>query len=221
MRFSSPLRRKMDIHRTKDVSHHIPRGCTLKPLIAAMPFVFLPFLFGSDKGDTNIMAGRIDVGQYSIRVRIEDQDSVLWATTEIEFRVLTDIQVLQFNLREMKVASCSVDGRPLAFEHKNGVLSATTQSTLRPGSIHKLSVEYSGRPKDGLFIGKNKYNHFCAFADNWPNRARYWFPSIDHPSDKATVLFYITVPNQYEAIANGTLLKPRHRRTKRSPMNSK
>ena len=43
-----------------------------------------------------------------------------------------------------------------------------------------------------------------AFADNFPDRARHWFPSEDHPSDKATASYAVQVPNGWRAIANGS-----------------
>ena len=36
-----------------------------------------------------------------------------------------------------------------------------------------------------------------------PNRARNWLPTIDHPSDKATLEFLVTAPSKYQVIANG------------------
>jgi aminopeptidase N len=105
----------------------------------------------------------------------------------------------------MSVSGCYLDGQTASYEHRDNVLTIEVPSTLNSGTIHKASVTYSGKPQDGLIIRKNKYKHFCVFADNWANRARYWFPSIDHPSDKATVSFRITVPNGYGVVANGTM----------------
>ena len=44
-----------------------------------------------------------------------------------------------------------------------------------------------------------------AFVGAEPNAARTWFPSNDHPSDKATYVFRITVPEGITAVANGRL----------------
>ncbi|MGH7540634.1 MAG: M1 family metallopeptidase, partial [Gemmatimonadota bacterium] len=63
---------------------------------------------------------------------------------------------------------------------------------------------YGGAPRDGLFFGRDGRGEPTAFADNWPNRARWWFPSNDHPSDKAAVRWAVRVPDGYEVIANGT-----------------
>ncbi|HYP30017.1 MAG TPA: M1 family metallopeptidase [Blastocatellia bacterium] len=74
-----------------------------------------------------------------------------------------------------------------------------------------VEVNYQGQPKDGLFIKKNKFGNRTVFADNWPDRARHWFPAIDHPSDKATVEFFVTAPSGYDVIANGALVETTNR----------
>jgi aminopeptidase N len=72
-----------------------------------------------------------------------------------------------------------------------------------PGDTLEVVIGYHGRPRDGLFIQPNVHGERTAFADNWPNRARYWFPAADHPSDKATVAFDVSVPAGWRVIANG------------------
>ena len=54
-----------------------------------------------------------------------------------------------------------------------------------------IQIKYSGIPADGLIISKNKFGDRTFFGDNWPNRARHWIPTIDHPSDKATLEFLV------------------------------
>jgi len=40
-----------------------------------------------------------------------------------------------------------------------------------------------------------------------PWGASYWYPVNEHPSDKATYRFRITVPDSYEAVSNGGLVE--------------
>ncbi|HKA04592.1 MAG TPA: M1 family metallopeptidase, partial [Acidimicrobiales bacterium] len=47
-----------------------------------------------------------------------------------------------------------------------------------------------------------------SYAINEPDGARTWFPANDHPSDKATFTFHITVPDGTVAVANGTPSPP-------------
>ena len=75
----------------------------------------------------------------------------------------------------------------------------------KPGDSLEVTIYYRGRPRDGLYIRNNHYGALTAFADNWPNRAHFWFPSNDHPSDKATATFSVEVPPAWQAIANGRL----------------
>jgi len=64
-------------------------------------------------------------------------------------------------------------------------------------------VRYHGTPQDGLIIGRNTHGRRVVFADNWPQRARYWLPTIDHPSDKAMARFSIVAPAGWRVVANG------------------
>ncbi|MCA1619245.1 MAG: M1 family metallopeptidase, partial [Acidobacteria bacterium] len=73
-------------------------------------------------------------------------------------------------------------------------------------SFH-IAVKYHGAPTDGLYFKRNKFGDRTVFADNWPNRARHWFPAIDHPYDKARVEFFVTAPARYDVIANGRLVE--------------
>lgn len=155
------------------------------------------------RDDKNVMAGKIDVLSYTINLAVSDTSDVVASTTEISFRVLKNLDTLKFNLKEMSVTTCMLDDLANSFEQKEGIFLVVSKKNLDANSVHKMKVSYNGTPKDGLFIGKNKYRKFCAFADNWPNRASYWFPCIDHPSDKAEVTFHITVPQKYEVVANG------------------
>ena len=71
------------------------------------------------------------------------------------------------------------------------------------GDALRVRVVYDGTPDDGLIIRDNVHGVRSAFVDNWPNRARFWFPSVDHPADKATVSFAVRVPAGWEVVSNG------------------
>jgi len=66
-----------------------------------------------------------------------------------------------------------------------------------------FKVQYRGIPERGLVIDTTKFGQRSFFGDNWPNLARHWLPSIDHPYDKASVEFRITAPDQYDVVATG------------------
>ncbi|WP_289060846.1 M1 family metallopeptidase [uncultured Zobellia sp.] len=66
-----------------------------------------------------------------------------------------------------------------------------------------FKVVYEGIPERGLVIDTTKFGQRSFFGDNWPNLARHWLPSVDHPSDKATIEFRITAPDHYDVVATG------------------
>lgn len=67
-----------------------------------------------------------------------------------------------------------------------------------------VTVQYEGEPADGLVISTDSAGRWRAFGDNWPNRARHWLPTVDHPSDKAYVEFIVDAPAALTVVANGT-----------------
>jgi aminopeptidase N len=73
------------------------------------------------------------------------------------------------------------------------------------GDMLDVDVRYRGGPDDGLFIAPDAHGTRAAFADNWPNRARFWFPGVDHPGDKALVSFTVHAPTDWLVVANGAL----------------
>jgi aminopeptidase N len=75
------------------------------------------------------------------------------------------------------------------------------------GDSFSVAIRYGGEPKDGLIIRTDSSGRWTGFGDNWPNRARNWIPSIDHPSDKATVTWIVRAPMVRKVVANGMLME--------------
>jgi aminopeptidase N len=73
-----------------------------------------------------------------------------------------------------------------------------------------ISIAYRGIPAGGLKIGPTKYGDRSFFNENWPNLARHWLPSIDHPYDKATSEFIVKAPSKYKVVSNGLLQEETH-----------
>lgn len=93
---------------------------------------------------------------------------------------------------------------PVSFRQEDGRIFIGVPRGANVGDTLSVDIVYGGEPDDGLIIRDNVHGVRGAFADNWPDRARFWFPSIDHPSDKATAEFEVRAPESWEVIANGT-----------------
>ena len=88
------------------------------------------------------------------------------------------------------------------WSHENNIL--TLPYIPKIGSV-MYKITYKGVPKDGLVISKNKFGCRTYFGDNWPTRARNWLACVDHPLDKAKVLFNVYTDTVNQVIANGFL----------------
>ena len=76
-----------------------------------------------------------------------------------------------------------------------------------PFQTNCILIGYAGVPTDGLIIGTDAKGRWQAFGDNFPNRARHWLASMDHPSRKAKVTFEVLGPVGRTVVANGRLVE--------------
>jgi aminopeptidase N len=150
----------------------------------------------------------LDALRYLIRVRFDDASDRIDASAEIAFAVKSEgVREVPLDFDGMQVSGVEENGRPTTFTHEGGRLRVALASTYRAGDLLTVTVRYAGSPTDGLFFKRNKFGSRTVFADNWPNRAHFWFPSIDHPYDKARVEFFVTAPARYDVVANGALVE--------------
>ena len=148
-----------------------------------------------------------DALNYTIRIAIPDSGNVITGETETTWRV-TSALPLQVQLdTSLKVVRAAWAGRRRLlrgeWRRQGGVIAFPHLRAVGDTVVTRL--EYRGRVRDGLILGRNPYGDRTAFADNWPDRAHYWFPAQDHPSDKATVSFDVEVPRGWRTIASGAL----------------
>ncbi|HEX2831398.1 MAG TPA: M1 family metallopeptidase [Thermoanaerobaculia bacterium] len=143
----------------------------------------------------------VDVLHYRIELTLPASGAEIAATTELSVRPLTTpLTTLALDFAGLTIDEITVDGVKADYTRDGERLSIKTSKS----EPFRAAIRYHGTPSDGLYIRGNKYGDHGAFADNWPNRAHYWFPAVDHPSDKATVEFIVTAPSTYDVIANGT-----------------
>lgn len=108
---------------------------------------------------------------------------------------------------QVAVAQGSSEPRTARFQHADDRLGISLfEPSMVEGSA-RVVVDYAGTPATGLRIGPNKHGDRTFFSDNWPNRARNWLPTVDHPYDKATSEFVVTAPSRYQVISNGLLVE--------------
>ncbi len=155
----------------------------------------------------------IDIQHYRFQLELNDQNNELKGKASIKVRFKDDIRSFHLDLVSesggsgMRVKEVMENGETVSFEQEGEKLDITLASRSKEGEERNYVISYEGIPKDGLVIGQNKHGDRTFFGDNWPNRARHWLPTVDHPSDKASVEFVVTAPNHYQVVANGRLVE--------------
>jgi aminopeptidase N len=105
----------------------------------------------------------------------------------------------------MTVTAVTSGTEPLAFQHRSDRLQVNLPRRLAPGDHFAFTISYHGVPATGILIAKNKYGDRGFFSNPWPNRARNYLATIDHPSMKAPVTTTVTAPRHYQVISNGRM----------------
>jgi aminopeptidase N len=147
----------------------------------------------------------IDVLDYELAISVPDSGRRISGRAVIALRRTAPVDTLVLDLLRLVVSDVAIDGRSVAF----GRDSATIRIPLPAGSRDTLrvAVRYAGEVSDGLVIRTDSSGRWMAFGDNWPDRGRHWIPSVDHPSDKATVTWLVDAPMNRRIVANGELVE--------------
>ncbi len=106
----------------------------------------------------------------------------------------------------MTVTQIKQDQTALAFTHANNLLTIFLAQTPGLNQEFEIEITYSGIPQAGLNFSNHQGQPIFWSLDE-PSDAREWFPSFDHPSDKATAELKVTVPQNIVVASNGTLTK--------------
>ncbi len=177
-------------------------------LVSLLICIGSSYVYAQDK-----FQDKVDILHYQFKLNIYDATNLIEGETTVKAK-FNEPGVLKLVLDfigkgddygnyGMEVDSITSYGSTLDFLHKKGRLLIYFNTPAGLGEEKEFTIYYKGVPSDGLIISDNKYRSRTFFADNWPNRARYWLPVEDHPSDKATCEFIVTAPNHYQVVSNG------------------
>jgi aminopeptidase N len=155
--------------------------------------------------------GGYDVAHYDLAIQYDPATRTLTGTTTITATATQSLRRFNLDLvRSLKVSELTVDGKPAKQARNHRELRVTPARTLKDGDKFTVVVTYGGtthRPHDvtGSLFGWVSTKD-GAFVANECDGAPTWFPSNDHPTDKATYDLAIRVPKGKTAISNGDLV---------------
>ena len=177
----------------------------------ALLFVILTQIVSAQNNYTRFES--IDVKHYIFEIHLNDTTDYIQSKANILVRFIKPSKTLELDLagindstnKGMTVKQVLFEEKPVNYSHKNNKLIINFNRDIKANETINVGVIYSGIPSDGLIISKNKYGDRTFFGDNWPDRAHFWLPTVDHPSDKATLEFLVFAPDHYKVISNGRL----------------
>jgi Peptidase family M1 domain/Peptidase M1 N-terminal domain/Immune inhibitor A peptidase M6 len=151
--------------------------------------------------------GGYDARHYELELRYDPATDVLSGVAEIRAKARQNLSSFNLDLVGMNVRAIFVDGRRADFSRDEGELTVEPRRGLRRGEDFRTVVVYDGVPETVTEGGIAGFIHTDdgTLVAGQPDSAATWYPVNDHPLDKASYEFELTVPAGLEAIANGVL----------------
>lgn len=150
-----------------------------------------------------------DVQHHDIAIDVSGDEFRAEATVEL----LAEAPLTQLNLDlvGMTVDNVFVDGIQATFERDGRELVITPASTIPGGATAAVKVEYRGTPEpvddpSGPVPLGWITTEWGSYVLGQPIGAATWFPTNDHPSDKATFVIRVTVDEGLAAVGPGLLI---------------
>ena len=159
----------------------------------------------------NFGNGGYDVQKYDIELDVSDVlTSTLVGTTRIAATATKALSRFNLDFIGFDIDSITVNGEPATFTREGQELTITPAAPLLEGEAFTAAVTYSGSPEQITSVAIPVPTGWVifdggSFVLSEPDGAANYYPVNDHPLDKATYTFRVTVPAAFEVSANGIL----------------
>lgn len=154
-----------------------------------------------------------DVRHYELDLAFDPDNRVLDALVTLAATSTTSLDSVNVDFIGFDVLEVTVDGERAAFARTERDMTIQPREPLAAGQEFTLTVRYRGTPQpfsstSGVTatLGWRVAASGTEYVVSEPDGARSWFPCNDHPSDKASYTFRLTVPKPLVAAANGVLV---------------
>lgn len=155
--------------------------------------------------------GGYDVQNYDIILDVDPPTNYVNATVNISAIATENLATFNLDFQGLTVDSVTVNDRAATFVQKNPELTITPSAPLDAQRLFNVSVNYHGNPKpiqsaaNSLPVGWQHSDDGAINVISEPDGASTWYPNNNHPLDKATYHFEITVPKPWIVAATGSL----------------
>jgi len=157
--------------------------------------------------------GGYDVQHYTLELDVDVAANHLDALVTIEATATHPLSSLNLDFEGLQIAQVWIDDAPTVYERQGGELVITPERPVPGDAPFTIAARYSGTPSEQPTYGDMRFSmgwhHYGTgiLVASQPAGSSTWYPVNDHPVDKATYTFRITVPEPYVAAANGVLVE--------------
>lgn len=154
-----------------------------------------------------------DALHYTIDLSVDMTRDFIQGKATLEAAALQPLSTFNLDFHGLDVSQVTVNDKPASSSRLRDELSITPAEPLATGNKFNVTVSYSGIPQpvvDPAFPGDGigwLAIPAGVFVVSEPSGAMNWYPVNNHPLDKATYTFNITVAKPYVVAANGALTK--------------
>lgn len=155
--------------------------------------------------------GGYDVQHYTLELSAQLDPNEISGTVTIDALATQALSAFNLDFVGFEISELTLNGEPVDYTREGRELTITPAEPLAEGAEIQVAVTYSGEPGavdediDEVYsMGWINYDD-GVFVASEPIGAARWFPANDHPTDKATYTFRITVPDGLVVAANGLL----------------
>ncbi len=155
--------------------------------------------------------GGYDVTHYTLDITVNDvATSSLTAITTIEAKATQDLSSFNLDFIGFEIKSITVNEQPAGFDRAGQELTIISSTPLAENETFTVVVEYNGSPDEMQSVALPFQTGWVtieggSFVLSEPDGSASYYPVNDHPLDKASYTFRVTVPEPFEVAANGVL----------------
>ena len=151
--------------------------------------------------------GGYDVQHYDIALSVDMEVDDIAGKTTITATATQTLTSLNLDFSGLLITEVTVNGDDALFQRQGGELIIYPPEAIQTGDEFQIDVNYQGTP--GADTSGAQYSEgWIYYGDGVvvagePTGASTWYPVNEHPSDKATYSFAITVDKPFEVAAVG------------------
>ncbi|MFG2076626.1 M1 family metallopeptidase [Nonomuraea maritima] len=155
--------------------------------------------------------GGYDVAHYDLDIAYTPATKRLVGVATVKASATQGLSSFNLDLAGLEVRQVTVGDARASFSRQGDELTVRPAKPIPSGNEFTVKVSYDGVPNPAKDMGNLGTFGFIptsdgAFVASEPNGSKTWFPANDHPADKATYDFTITVPAGLTALANGEMV---------------